>query len=90
MGVLNAARSAGLAGDEFCPFVLKRTPFWCPFSSPARVRRSVSIRALEALQVFHDVGQGEVFLLSLFGDSIDLFEGRNSANHFEHAVGVKG
>ncbi len=62
-------------------------------STAARGRLSSSAGAvfggLQRVQVADQVAERERFLLGLFGHPIDLFEGRDAADHLQHAVGVK-
>ena len=44
---------------------------------------------LERIQVFDQVVQRESLLLGLFGHTIDLFKGRDSADHLQHPISVK-
>ena len=56
-------------------------------------RRGLGFRGgsggLQRVEIVDDMLEGEGFLLCLFGDAIDLFEGRDPADHLQHAISVK-
>jgi hypothetical protein len=56
--------------------------------SPAKAE-SASIGSLQRVQIGNDVLERLSFLLGDFGHPMDLLEGRDSADHLQHSIGVK-
>ena len=56
---------------------------------PLATPNGVAQPALQRVQILDDMMEGQLFLLGPLGHAIDLFEGRDSADHLQHAIGVK-